>query len=99
VFEYHWGSFPLFTPEAFRYYIPGYLKHMLEHPQSEIAGWTIERLRDLGQPDSFWAERASLLSHTEREAIRAFLRYIHNAPEFARFRADSYDALACWEEH
>ncbi len=43
VFEYHWGSFPLFTPEAFRYYIPGYLKHMLEHPQSEIAGWTIER--------------------------------------------------------
>ena len=99
VFEYHWDSFPLFTPRAFRYYLPGYMKHTLDYPQSDVAGWTIEKLRDLCHPDGFWTQRSGLLTAAEEQAIRAFLRFVYAAPEFARLRSDSYDALVCWGEH
>src|SRR5262245_19634067 len=67
VIEYHRNSFPLFTPQAFRYYLPAYVIYALHHPESEVAGLTIERLRDLGQPDVFWTERLAVLSEVERE--------------------------------
>jgi hypothetical protein len=75
------------------------MKYALENPQSEVSGWTIEKLRDLGQPDSFWAERAALLSDDEKAAILAFLKYAYTAPAFSRYRADCYDGLVCWGEH
>lgn len=99
VFEYHWDSFPLFTPQALRYYLPGYMLHALKNPGSEVAGWVIEKLRDLGQPDEFWAPRASSFAETEKAAIREFLHFVYESPDFTRLRADSYDALVCWGEN
>ena len=99
VLEYHYDSLPLFTSEAFRYFIPGYISHVLSHPESQLAVWVIERLQDLATQDSFWSARATLFSEGEREAIREFLRFVYNAPPFAPHIADIYDALVLWGEH
>lgn len=99
VLEYHYDSLPLFTPEAFRYFLPGYISHVLNHPESPMASWFLERLQGLATPDSFWSSRAALLSEGEREAILEFLRFIYNAPTFAPHIADIYDALVLWGDH
>jgi hypothetical protein len=95
-FEYHWDSLPLFTPEAFRYFLPGYMTHMLNHPDSPLVGWVLERLQDLARPDEFWAVRATLLSKSEREAIQSFLRFAYETPLFAPHSANIFDALVLW---
>lgn len=99
ILEYHYDSLPLFTPIAFRYFLPGYISHVLSHPESSMAGWIIERLQDLAAPNSFWSTRAALLSEGEREAIREFLRFIYSSPKFASLSADIYDALVLWGDH
>ena len=75
------------------------MKYAIENPHSEVAGWTIEKLKDLAQPDSFWAERVALLSNDEKAAIRAFLKYAYATPAFSRYRTDCHDGLVWWGEH
>jgi hypothetical protein len=99
VLEYHYDSLPLFTPKAFRYFLPGYISHVLNNPESPMAAWVIERLQDLATQDSFWSTRTALLSEGEREAIRGFLRFIYEVPSFAPHIADIYDALVLWGDH
>ena len=98
IFEHHWDAFPLFTPQAFRYYLPGYILHVIKNSGSEVAGWMLPKLIDLGQPDDFWAQRRSLLTEAEEAVIREFLHFVYESPDFVRLRADSYDALVCWGE-
>ena len=83
----HADALPLFTPAAFRYYLPAYMIGAIDHyydldvaldgvlfnltPPKERSGW---------EWDFFWA-RAQQFEESEREAIRSFLelmdRYEH----------------------
>lgn len=98
IFEYHWDAFSLFTPQAFHYYLPGYMLHVLNRPNSEVAEWMLPKLLALGRPDDFWAQRLSLFSASEKAVIREFLHFVYETSAFVRLRADCYDALVCWGE-
>lgn len=98
VLEYHCDSFPLLTPQAFRYYLPGFVIYALNNPDSAVARWVIENLRDLGQPNDFWVSRAEF-TEPQKTAIRKVLHFIYESPQFRQYRADSFDALILWGEH
>lgn len=98
VLEYHCDSFPLFTPLAFRYYLPAFVLYALANPDSAVSRWVIEKLRDLGQPDEFWVSRADF-NEAQKAAIRRVLHFVYESPAFQKYRPDSFDALILWGEH
>jgi hypothetical protein len=75
-------ALPLFTPRAFRYYLPAYMLETLnsEDPEDVLKDFVPFNLTPPGDQekteDVFFAERAGLLSPAERDAIASFLERI-----------------------
>jgi hypothetical protein len=79
----HADALPLFTPAAFRYYLPAYMIGAIDHfydlgvaldgvlfnlrPPEERSGWEWD----------FFCARSQQFEETEREAIRSFLELMH----------------------
>jgi hypothetical protein len=75
----HKDALPLFTPAAFRYYLPAYMIGCVESPRevdvaldSVLFNLTPPKKHSGWQWDRFWA-RAQQFDEHEREAIRSFL--------------------------
>jgi hypothetical protein len=71
----HFGSLPLLSPEAFRYFIPAYMRYSLEHPDSTVAQFILYRLAPQDF-DDFDSERFRLFTPRERGAVIAFLEFL-----------------------
>ena len=87
VLEYHAGALPLLFPEAFHYFIPSYMSFAVEHPDSEVADFTLLSIAQ-AKVDDFWNERFGLLTPSQREAVIAFLEFM-KAQEIAGDEEDN----------
>jgi hypothetical protein len=72
-------ALPLFTPRAFRYYLPAYMLETVnsQDPEDVLKDFVPFNLTPPGDQgktqDVFFAERAGLFSLAERDAIASFL--------------------------
>lgn len=92
VIDYNYGSLPSFTTEAFCYYLPAYLVHSLQaiDSDSNVPLFTLHSLTFL-RPELRAARR--LMSHREREAVRAWLQVFAETDERKGYAEDAIDAL------
>ena len=70
-------ALPLFTPEAFHYFIPAYMLYSLRHPDSDVAFFTRQSLGE-GGIDEFYMKRFRLFTSRQREAVIAFLAFLRS---------------------
>lgn len=75
-------ALPLFTPEAFRYYLPAYMLESISLPESEdilkdVVPFNLMPPSDRNAPDgTFFMERAAQFTVQEREAIASYLSLV-----------------------
>jgi len=75
VLEYFHDALPLLFPEAFHYFLPMYMCHAVEHPDSEVADYTRYGLGEANY-DEFDLKRFCLFTTQQREAVIAFLEFL-----------------------
>lgn len=75
----HFDSLPLLTPEAFRYFIPAYIRYSVEHPDSTVAEFVLYRLAPKPFAE-FDDERFRLFAPKERDTVIAFLEFLKSQP-------------------
>jgi hypothetical protein len=73
----------LFSPRAFRYYLPAFMCHAVAYPERPGVGptrtldFTVQSLCDEALPsDEWWSERMPQLTRAQRGAVRAFLEWV-----------------------
>lgn len=74
--DYHKDSLSFFTASALRYFLPRYLLHSIEHPDSEFTDYTIYHLSPSDLEVPYWRERLSVFSEDEKKAICRYLGYL-----------------------
>jgi hypothetical protein len=74
VLERCFDSLPLISPAAFHYFVPAYMFHALDHPDSVVALFACLSLGQSGI-DGFYLERFRLFNSQQREATIAFLEF------------------------
>jgi hypothetical protein len=98
VIDENFGQLSLFTPEAYRYFLPAYLLRCLDNldPESMVCEFVIYSLT----PDSAneetrqWAaERHQLFDQKQQAAIVEFLDLIQSSDEFKTFHDEVAKAL------
>lgn len=88
VLEENYDKLPLFSPAAFRHFLPAYLLHSLEH--FEFAGvceYTLYQLtpgKEDGASAAFYAARFEPFTPEQMEAVYAFLDLALRDDGFAR---------------
>ena len=70
-------ALPLFTPEAFHYFIPAYMLYSLRHPDSDVAFFIRQGLGEAGI-DTFYLERFRLFTVQQKQAVIAFLEFLRS---------------------
>ena len=98
VVDENFGQLPLFTPKAYKYFLPAYLLRCLESldPESMVCEFVIYSLTPEPVADEMkqWvAERRKLFDQKQQEAIVEFLELIRSSEEFKEFHEDVAAAL------
>lgn len=81
--EWLGDSLALLGPEALRYYLPRFLEHSLNHPESNACDVVLFHLAAEDPGEEYWAERYGVFSAEERRAIVRYLRFRSSWPESA----------------
>ena len=87
-------ALPLFTPAAYRYYLPAFLLRALEpfDPDNLVAQFSVYTLNGHAN-DDWYRKRIEQFTPDEHAAIVAFLRYVRDDSRFEEFRTDAVSAL------
>ena len=94
VIDENFDDLPLFTPLAYRYYLPAFLLRALEtfDPDNLVTQFCLFDLS--GDPhDDWYRKRIELLTSDEAAIAVTFLRYISGDARFAPFHSDAASAL------
>ncbi len=76
ILERNCGDLALLSPAAFHYFVPAYMRYSLNHPDSEVADFTVMGLGTSAHGfDAIDLERFRLFSLHQREAAIAFLEF------------------------
>ncbi len=96
--EYNWEALNFLTPEAFRYYLPAYMRASLLDPDSNIFQGAMFAL-ELSKINPEWTlDRFAGLTKLQREAILRFLRFLHEHYREDHFPfGESQQAVELWE--
>ena len=70
-------ALPLFTPEAFHYFIPAYMLYSIRHPNSDVTFFTRQTLGE-ARVDAFYVNRWRLFTARQREAVISFLQFLRS---------------------
>ncbi len=97
--DYHKDSLSFLTASALRYFLPHYLLHSVEHPDSEFTDYTIYHLSPSDLESPYWRERLSVFSEGEKEAICRYLSYLENQEGCKLSLADIKAAKRIWCGH
>jgi len=94
IIDANFGQLPLFTPEAFRYFLPSYILRCLDNFDSEnsVCEFVIYAVAPTGGEDwekKRYAERISLFSSEQRAAVAAFLKHVQATEEFYYHHTDA----------
>jgi hypothetical protein len=90
----NFDDLPLFTPRAYRYYLPAFLLRALDSfdPDNLVTEFCIFDLS--GDPhDDWYRKRIEQLTSDEAAISATFLRYICSDARFGRFHSDAASAL------
>ena len=80
ILEKYYSKLSLFTPQAFRYFLPAYLLQSLEgfNDENIVCQFTIYSLAPIGEEDDaarkWWLERIEEFTQEQKDVIAAFLR-------------------------
>jgi len=94
------GSLSFFTPEAFRFYLPAFLRAVLLYPQEtdtlrENLFYTLTPPESEGESMSWFRELAEGLTVPQREVIRSFVKsFAESEPYYSKAIRDR--ALKYW---
>lgn len=84
VVEYHFDSLPLFTPRAFRYFLPAYIMASLTDPESNVPEFLFYSLEASG----IELVRVREFTETQRSVVVAYLEtYCCDHPEKSLHKA------------
>lgn len=93
----NYDKIPLFTPQAFHYFLPAFLIRSLEefHPGSSILEFTLYSLSPTKtKPDDRWySERLASFTKDQISAVVGFLKLILNDERFYMFHKDAERGL------
>jgi hypothetical protein len=92
----NFDDLPLFTPEAYHYYLPAFLLRALDNfdPDNLVAQFCLYDLTLNKTPEDGWySPRLQQFTCDEVATIVAFLRYVCGDERFARFHKDAALAL------
>lgn len=98
IIDSNFGQLPLFTPEAYRYYLPAYLLRSLDNfdPLDNVCEYVIYSLTpDCSEDFTFrwYSERVKLFSHSQKAAVAAFLEFFLASDKFRTYHIDIMDGL------
>ena len=101
IIDDNFGQLSLFTPEAYRYFLPAYLLRCLDNfdPDNMVCEFVIYSLTpDNNENGKQWAaERHDLLDQKQKDAMVAFLKHVLAAESFKDFHTEAADGLRrCW---
>ena len=105
IIDQNFGQLPLFTPEAYRYFLPAYLLRCLDidDPDNLVCEFVIYSLTpdDTDDNQKQWiADRHNLLDREQKGAVAAFLKHILDTEAFKDFHVEAADGLRrYWVAH
>lgn len=90
------GSLAFFSPEAFRFYLPAYMLHALDHfaeGEAEVDNTIYCLEPPAGDLLDYWRSRVEALDRAQREAVVAFLEAVsaldHESDRLLRGNAEA----------
>jgi hypothetical protein len=90
--DYHFGDLPLFTPEAYHYFLPAFLLRALENFETDnlVLQFCIYSLTPTDTPtdDPWYSARLNRFTPEEMSVISDFLECIRDDEEFFDYHAD-----------
>jgi len=92
-----WGhdKLPLFTPQAFQYFLPAFMLYSVGDPSSIVCQLLVYILLH-GERDDWWQKRLDKFTPNQKAACRFFLRWIQFRPECNSDPEDIERAVAQW---
>jgi hypothetical protein len=91
-----YDKLPLFTPEAFIYFLPAFMIYSLPEPESEVCEFLVYALADKKVSVEWWQERLDKFTEAQKAACNLFLRWLLPNPEYAYDADDMKRALETW---
>lgn len=91
IVEENFGKLPLFSPEAFHFFLPAYLVYALENPaheRGEVAEFTTYALtpgKEIKESPSWWRERFKHFTREQFELVYEYLDLARETEEFDNF--------------
>ena len=92
-----WGhdKLPLFTPQAFQYFLPAFMLYSVADPSSIVCQLVVDILLH-EERDDWWQKRLDKFTPNQKAACRLFLHWIQFRPESASDPEDIERAVAQW---
>ena len=94
--EWAYDKLPLFTSEAFLYFLPAFMIYSLREPESEVCDFLIYGLTNKKPSDEWWQERYSKFSEAQKSVCNLILRWLSLNPEHIYKVEDIEKALKLW---
>ena len=94
--EWAYDKLPLFTPEAFLYFLPAFMIYSLREPESQVCEFLIYGLTRKKPTNEWWQERFSKLTEAQKSACSYILRWLLPNPEHIYIADDIRKSLEMW---
>jgi hypothetical protein len=94
--EWAYDKLPLFTPEAFHYFLPAFMLYSTQEPNSEVCEFVVFALASKKASEEWWQERLDKFTTVQKAACNLFLRWLLPNPEYVCDSKDMEKALKTW---
>ncbi len=94
--KWAYDKLPLFTPEAYIYFLPAFMLYSLREPESEVCEFLVYGLTNKKPTSEWWQERYSKFTEAQKSACNYILRWLLPNPEYIYSANDIEKSLKMW---
>lgn len=94
--EWAYDKLPLFTPEAFQYFLPAFMIYSLRKPESDVCEFLVYALASKKVSVEWWQERLDKFTEAQKSVCSLFLRWLLPNREYTYDAKDIKRALETW---